>query len=116
MKLIMSEYQIFLGDILIGYASDVYCDMPNIIGMFKPTAAFDEFKPLFDLEYACLTGLNPRNRREVMDEIFAKGLHLVNPTTGMITKSVAGKMPEITFQNELAYLHINGDKVWWRLM
>jgi len=111
-----NDYFIYLGETLIGVAKDVEPDQPNMVGLFEPMPEFDKVKHLFDKEYELILGSRSKERREVMDEIFALGLRLECKRTGEIIKSIPGKMPGLTFRNEIAYLHIHNSKVWWRCM
>lgn len=109
-----SEYKIYLGDTLIGYAKDVTCDMPNIIGVFEPTEAFPAFADLFERFYAAIGSSQEWNK--LRNDMF-----LLNPRIEMSDNTVlegrANEMPGTVFSGKrIAYLYVRGNKVWWRPM
>jgi hypothetical protein len=110
-----NDYEVHLGGKLIGYARDVSDDMPNTGGCFEPTDLFGQFEDLFEREFKSIRKSTQEWQAE-RDHIFSLGLVLRSPEGDSVIPAYVGQKPGSQYRGELAYLHIHGGRIWWRLM
>ena len=105
-----NSFDIHFENTLIGSGIDCFGDMPNIVGTFVPTAAFEKYRALFDREYALLQAEEFAEHTKLLGEIFSRGLRIESRKfwnrVGALRKNVG--------QDGFVYLHIHNGKVWWR--
>ena len=96
----MADYQLFRGERRLGDLTRIDADFPWWSGIFEPTPAFEEVRPLFDREREQLEADAIEEWGQVWDAIAAPGLRL-EPTDGR------GPITEFL-------VHIDGQNAWWR--
>ncbi len=104
------QFRVFLADELIGAVSEVHIDMPSIIGTFHPTTAFSRFQHLFDHEHDTIGRRESGAWTKARDALFSLGLRLEDLKTGKVRSGICGTV----VPDQLGWLHIRGNKIWWR--
>ena len=105
-----NNYQIYLGDILLGNVTNIDTDMPNVGGDFTETTEFEKVKPDFDKEFDLLNAETETVWLGVMEELDRKGLKIIKPNGVKLRFS----NPSARKRNGFAHLHIKDGKAWWR--
>ena len=95
----MPNYRLYRGDQLLGAITHTDNDMPWHNGTFDPSPAFEEVRPLFELELALLNADRMDEWEEAWSDVAALGLRLEPVATGADIDEFLR--------------HIEGSRVWW---
>jgi hypothetical protein len=104
------EYQIWIGNKLLGVVTDIYTDMPIVSGIFHPSEAFADYKPLFEEERRLKSPGNDAEWLRLMDQLAEQGLQIEKPN-GIHLQFCR---PGANISPGFAFLHLDTTSARWR--
>jgi hypothetical protein len=96
---LMSTYELTLGDKMLGLVTWTHTDQPWFHGTFEPYPDYSDVRPMFEQELSLLDQAGVEWTKLWVD-IEEMGLRLVAVGTGEEVRN--------------PLLHIDGQQVWWR--